>query len=41
MSEQERIERMQRIEALALAGLVNGMPAATLMKIAKIARGEA
>lgn len=41
MGEQELIDRMQRIEALALAGLTNGMSAATLLKIIKIARGQA
>lgn len=41
MSEQERIDRMQRIEALALAGLTNGMAVVTLLKIIKIARGQA
>lgn len=41
MSEQELREKIARIEALALAGLVNKMPEATLLKIAKIARGDA
>lgn len=41
MDEQELKERMARIEALALAALTNGLSAISLLKIIKIARGEA
>lgn len=40
MSEHELAHRLQRIEALALAGLTNGMSVVTLLKIIKIARGQ-
>lgn len=41
MSEQELRDRMARIEALALAALTNNMTMVSLLKIVKIARGDA
>lgn len=41
MNEQELKERMARIEAVALAALTNRMEMVSLLKIVKIARGEA